>query len=169
MAERVIISPDEVKVDGKVIMMRDSESEFVTRIYREFVGGYPKFYKMDGLSQLGFVAAELLLSGIEDKSEFGVSLVTRCGCLFTDLAFIETVAHNSNFYPSPSLFVYTLPNIVAGEIAIRHGIYGETCVYMANDRDEAEVIFDTVPNGIVGWIDYAGPDDFYCEIFLKHS
>ena len=40
--------------------------------------------------------------------------------------FQETIQHADSYYPSPALFVYTLPNIVTGEIAIRNKYYGET-------------------------------------------
>ncbi len=169
MAEQVKITPREVSVDGKVIATRGEETDFVARVYREMIGGYPKFFKMDGLSRLGVVAAELLLRGIKDKADLAVSLVTCHGCKVTDEAFLATVASDEEFYPSPALFVYTLPNIVAGEIAIRHGIYGETCVYMAANRDEAVNMFGLMPDGVVGWIDYQSPDDFICELFLKQS
>ena len=33
----------------------------LTDIYKSQIGGYPKFYKMDPLARLGFVASELLL------------------------------------------------------------------------------------------------------------
>ena len=169
MVERVTITPDELRVDGKLTMTRCEEPDLIVRIYRELIGGYQKFYKMDGLSRLGFVAAELLLDGVSDKSEMGVSLATRGGCAVTDEAFMATVRNDEEFYPSPALFVYTLPNIVCGEIAIRHGMHGETCVYMVSDSNEAASLTEFMPAGIVGFIDYMSPDNFICELFLKHS
>lgn len=42
----------------------------------------------------------------------------------------ETIRDEENFFPSPAEFVYTLPNIVTGEIAIRNKIFGETMFYV---------------------------------------
>ena len=42
-------------------------------------------------------------------------------------------------FPSPSLFVYTLPNIVAGEIAIRNKYAGETSAFVLEKYDEKAI------------------------------
>ena len=39
----------------------------LTGLYAEKVGNYPKFFKMDTLSKLGFLATELLLEGEADR------------------------------------------------------------------------------------------------------
>ena len=41
----------------------------LTDLYRRYVGDYPKFFKMDGLSKLGFVATEMLLKENQLKLE----------------------------------------------------------------------------------------------------
>jgi len=42
----------------------------------------------------------------------------------------EFIRDRKKYSPSPSVFVYTLPNIMAGEIAIRHKIKGENTVFI---------------------------------------
>ncbi len=78
----------------------------------------PRFSRMDGLSRLGLMAVELL--GVEaagsDRTRIGVCLETRLGSLGTDVRFLET--------RSPSVFTYTLPSTVIGEICIRHRFKG---------------------------------------------
>jgi 3-oxoacyl-[acyl-carrier-protein] synthase-1 len=46
-------------------------------------------------------------------------------------------------FPSPALFVYTLPNTVTGEIAIRNKYAGETSAFVLEKYDE-EAIFALV-------------------------
>ena len=89
----------------------------------KFLGApYPKFFKMDLLSKLGFLTAEILLMDdpIAEKDKTGIFIANSSSSLETDRKFHETMKNPSNYYPSPSLFVYTLPNILMGEISIRH-------------------------------------------------
>ena len=57
----VYITPNEVSIDGKVLSHNENGAAMLTELYRAYVGDYPKFFKMDTLSKLGFVASELLL------------------------------------------------------------------------------------------------------------
>ncbi|MDR0812005.1 MAG: hypothetical protein LBN23_07030 [Paludibacter sp.] len=125
----------------------------ITEFYRSLEVDYPKFFKMDGLSKLGFVAAEMIfaedssLRGNDSAGREDVAIICfNCSSsLEIDTQYQATIQQNDNYFPSPALFVYTLPNIVAGEIAIRHKFFGETSFYVAENFD-AEQIFSTVQN-----------------------
>ena len=43
------------------------------------------------------------------------------------------------FAPCPAVFVYTLPNVVEGEISIRHHIKGENTWFWSDDRTLSDV------------------------------
>ena len=100
---------------------------------------------MDNLSKLGFLAAEHLLEGIDNKENLGIILCTSSSSLETDAAFQETIKDEANFFPSPSVFVYTLPNIVMGEICIRHQIHGENMMFIMNENDR-ECFYENASN-----------------------
>lgn len=55
----VTIRPGATHLNSELISDKD-----ITGLYREFAGDYPKFFKMDALCKLGFIAAELLLRDI---------------------------------------------------------------------------------------------------------
>ena len=100
--------------------------DFLQGAYQFFGCNYPKFHKMDNLGKLGWLAAELLLAGSFDKSAYrpedtGLVFCNKSGSLDTDIKYYDTV----KTIASPALFVYTLPNIVMGEICIRHNFKGE--------------------------------------------
>ena len=114
----------------------------LVELYREHVGDYPKFFKMDPLSRLGLVATEMLLKE-NPRNQFGVLLFNRSGSLADDCAYQETIANPEDRFPSPSLFVYTLPNIVTGEIAIRHKFLMETN-FMVLDAPRANVMAEQI-------------------------
>lgn len=164
------VTPSETLLNGKVI-----SNSSISGLYREFIGDYPKFFKMDSLCKLGFVAADLILKGqiSEQKENAAIILFNRNGSLITDRNYQKTIVDN-NFFPSPALFVYTLANIVTGEIAIRHKIYGESSFYVLPHKDD-EVIDDVVNNAyltsnpsfiLTGWVDYDDDDNYVADIKL---
>ncbi len=109
------------------------------KVYEQAAISYPKFFKMDLLSRVAFLAAELLPAGTAgpDKEKIAVALSTSSGCLDVDKKYNasrETLA-------SPSLFVYTLPNIMLGEICIRHGFKGEQMTTVAEQPDIDWMLF----------------------------
>jgi len=136
--------------------------DFLPAVYRHFEIKYPKFFKMDNLSKLGWLAAEILLkdSVVTDKykeEEIGVVLANASASLDTDIKYYETARDIA----SPALFVYTLPNIVIGEICIRHSIKGENAFFILNEFDAGfiqEYVNNLVSNDIFqccicGWVE----------------
>ncbi len=164
----VRITPEATSLNGEKI----SEAS-ITGLYRQFAGDYPKFFKMDSLCKLGFMGAELLLKDIpaQERENTAVILFNRNGSLITDRNYQKTIA-DDNYYPSPALFVYTLANIVTGEIAIRNKTYGETSFYLL-DRYDAQKIEEIVtsvapssPLVLTGWVDYNSDSDYLAELKL---
>ena len=119
-----------------------STADEVVELYRKEVGDYPKFFKMDPLSRLGFVATEMLLKE-SPKTDYGVLLFNRSSSLADDLAFQSTIQSHTDWFPSPALFVYTLPNIVTGEIAIRNHFQTETN-FMVLDTPHADIMAEQI-------------------------
>ncbi len=147
-------------------------------LYRQEVNDYPKFHKMSALAKLAFLASELLLKDGDARralvpEQSGIVLFTRHSSLEADQAYMATIANEEEYFPSPSIFVYTLPNIAAGEVAIRNGIKGETCTYVTESYDPAlmhtvvqATLADTqLTSLITGWVDYVSPTSF--EAYLK--
>lgn len=118
-------------VNGEVVMRRNtgSEDSWFKQIYKQHELGYPKFYKMDMLSQAGYLASELIKRAspewvqVYGDDEIALVFANASSSAGTDSRFIQS--YEQNGAPSPSLFVYTLPNIVLGEIAILNKWYGE--------------------------------------------
>lgn len=136
--------------------------DFIMKCFKQLQVNYPKFYKMDNLSKLGFLATEALLSARFDKVDFqpdSVALIlsNAHASLDTDINYLKSMKKVA----SPSLFVYTLPNIVAGEICIRHGLKGENAFFIT-DKFDAVLMTEYVsmvmnqPGTkmcIAGWVD----------------
>ena len=147
---------------------------FLLSAYDYFCLNYPKFYKMDKLSKLGWLASEILLkdSFRADKyrpDETGLVMSNANSSLDTDLKYLETVKD----VPSPSVFVYTLPNIMIGEICIRNNFKGENAFFVFDefDADFMQQYVDNLVNNnlvqacIFGWVD-ALEEDYKAVLFL---
>ncbi|WP_217604077.1 hypothetical protein [Chitinophaga sp. GbtcB8] len=136
-------------------------TDFLRKGYDRFSGQYPKFHKMDALSKLGWLAAEVLLrtAPVEDHlpEQVAIVLSNRSASLDTDLRYYNTVKD----IPSPALFVYTLANIVIGEICIRHGFKGEHIFFTTGGFDArqimayAQILLDTgaATACLCGWVE----------------
>ena len=175
---RVMITPEGLTIDGKSQSTTATGKALLTELYRTYVGDYPKFYKMDGLSKLGFLTSELLMKCEQD--ELPTENEQRAVILFNHSASIDTDQHYlasilpGDYYPSPSLFVYTLPNIVTGEIAIRHHLHGETSFYSLASRNEqlmtqiqqAALSDQATTSMITGWIDYEDEAHFCADMYI---
>jgi len=104
-------------------------------LYQQSDISYPKFFKMDILSRVAFLAAEWVLPAALtiDRNTVATVLSTASGCLEVDRKFEESRQRLA----SPALFVYTLPNIMLGEIDIRHGFKGEQMCTISDTADPA--------------------------------
>ena len=138
----VEINAGEVFVNDSVVFS-DKSADFGTFIREAFKSrgeNNMKFYKMDDLCKLGYVAAAWLLDGIEfGEEECGMVLSGKYGCLDTDMKHQQIIDKEGDAASSPAVFVYTLPNVVAGEISIRHHIKGENTWFWSDDRTMSDL------------------------------
>ena len=132
-----------VKVNGtEYFEGAPDEPNFLKALYQKLEMSYPKFFKMDDLSKLGVLGVELLklhnpeISNYLDD-EIGLVFQTSKGCISSDLSHQEKVNKKS---PSPSIFVYTLANIVIGEISIKNKWFGESILFIAEENDTSSTI-----------------------------
>lgn len=196
------ITPEEVILDQRKLWERNQNANekleeqegaghhsLLTSLYKQMIGNYPKFYKMDGLSRLGFVASEILLNAekgetdVERREEEGERLLEERAIIFfnhsssiaSDRNYKESINDKDNYFPSPSIFVYTLPNIVTGEIAIRNHFHGETSFFILPNKDERmmeEILQASCRDAqsksfLTGWIDYEDERHFEADLKIK--
>ena len=174
----VVIDSHSATVDGQQIDCQTSGRQMLVELYKRFVADYPKFYKMDSLCRLGLIASELILKNNELEPQ-AIILFNNSSSAIADRSYWATVSAPDNSFPSPAHFVYTLPNIVTGEIAMRHGLHVETSFYILPERDE-RLIDDIVKSicmeedfrsAIIGWIDYTDDEHYIADLKLlsKHN
>ena len=164
----VTIKENKIFKNGILFFETDSSyslKDFLKAAWKNLKVKYPKFYKMDEISKLGMLAAEILLMDEPYKSfaeeEIGVVLSNAHSTLITDRNHWNTVKENNNFYPSPAVFVYTLPNIMIGEICIKHKLKGENAFFISEGYDEAMIRHhinllmaqNKIRAAIGGWVD----------------
>ena len=162
--------------NGETVFTSDEANiaSFLVEIYKHFELNYTRFYKMDSLSKLGWLASELLLKDNFDKdkyspAEVGIVFANANSSLDSDVKYMASVSD----IPSPALFVYTLPNIMIGEISIRNQFKGEAAFFVFESFDAGfiEQYVNNLFNNdifkvcICGWVDVLG-NDYKTVLFL---
>ncbi len=165
-----IIRFNKVFINDKIDYIKDNYAgfpDFVRSVYRNYKINYPKFFKMDNLSKLGFITSELLLKQENllskyKNDEIGIIISNSGSSIDTDIKYYNTIKDKSNYFPSPSVFVYTLPNIMIGEICIRNKIMGESTFFISEKFNPdflfnyINILFKTskIKSCISGWVEY---------------
>ena len=138
----VLVESSRILLNDKEVYSSDSGDfqDFIRSAFKTVCAPNMKFYKMDSLSKLGYVASEVLLDGIEyGEEDCGLILSGVYGSLDTDIRHQQIIDTETDASASPAVFVYTLPNVVEGEISIRHHIKGENTWFWSDDRTLSDV------------------------------
>jgi hypothetical protein len=163
----VCINGEKINIDNKSV---DFPS-FLVNLYRQMNLNYPKFFKMDNLCKLGILATEMVIpNGPEfdnyEKEKVAIFLSNNSSSVETDRNHINTISDKNQYFPSPAVFVYTLPNIIIGEIAIKHKFTGENAFFVTEKFDEnlmytyVSSVFQNnhTTSAICGWVNVDGND-----------
>ncbi len=126
---------------------------FSKEAHQHFKINYLKFFKMDNLSKLAFLGAELIFQDKKLIDNYAPEEIAVCFCssassLDTDRKHADSIRDRANYFPSPSVFVYTLPNIMLGEICIRNNFKGENACFI---QEVFEPEFSS--NLVASWMD----------------
>jgi hypothetical protein len=153
-------------VNGLLLANYDASSAdgWLKQLYKISNLTYPKFYKMDMLAQAGYIASEFLKAGHSERlsryADDGIAMVfaNRYSSAESDARFQKS--YEVQHTPSPAMFVYTLPNIVLGEIAIANKWYGENMFAVLPKFDPdfyvryAEMLMSSGSDAVLaGWLD----------------
>lgn len=161
------ITNNKVIINGKELAISHSDSSWLCDIYHALNISYPKFFKMDNLAKSGFLGAEAVLQSLEfDKSTLKENIAVVCcnrsSSLDDDTAYQKNIQDQNNYYPSPAVFVYTLANIVTGEISIRNKTMGESAFYVMEQFSpekfhsfvQGAFTDETIDACLCGWVEY---------------
>ncbi len=173
--QKLIIEDGAVTKNNEVVFTTDEKSvqPFLKALYRHLELKYSKFFKMDFLSKLGYLSSEILLADLDlqpETDDMAIVLANQSSSLQTDVAYQASIAD----MPSPSVFVYTLPNIVIGEISIRHKIHGEHMFFIQDEYNEKELLdyvdslFQSTDTkyAMVGWLEVGVDESYKAELSL---
>jgi len=176
-----VIRNGEAVCNGKQLLKNISEGRdaFLKELYKILNCDYPKFYKMDDLSKLAFITSEALLKDKKlpyDPDEIALVFSNASASLDTDIHYYDSVSDKANYFPSPAVFVYTLPNIMVGEICIRNKFTGENAFFIS-EKFDAKLLASYTENifssgkakcVIAGWVEI-NDKDWESSLFLIES
>ncbi len=125
-----------------------------------------KFYKMDNMSKAGVVATASLLRDINieeggSRFDYGFFIANSSSSLDTDIRHQNEILTKGDTNVSPAIFVYTLPNILMGESAIRFKFQGENTFFVTTPQRRGEIMEElmllagdsSLKLAIIGWCD----------------
>ena len=142
-----------------------SFAEFIRNEFKSFGESNMKFYKMSDMSKALYVAVSHLLNieGFDETepSRRAIVLANKSASLDADIIHQEIINKHLPEGASPAAFMYTLANVAAGEMCIRHKIQGDNTFFIENEdsglsyqyakslieRDRADAV-------ICGWCEY---------------
>jgi len=179
------ITKNKVESSGKPIFIGEGNptfTEFIKAAFKSLNQSYPKFYKMDNLSKLAFVGAEALLNGVDllakyNKEDIALVFLNRASTINIDREHQLSIDSRENYFPSPAMFVYTLPNIMLGEICIKQKFFGENLL-LISEKFDAELLYrqtmqllnrNKAKAVIAGWADVDGDDYSACLMLVEHN
>ncbi|MCQ2217196.1 MAG: beta-ACP synthase [Paludibacteraceae bacterium] len=176
-----VVSGKKIEVDGKVVFDGSSAEDYATFIRSAFKAisePYMKFSKMDDLCKLGVTAVEYLLQNDDlhsryKEEEVSMLLANRFSSLETDCNHQRIIDDREFYQPSPAVFVYTLANIVMGEICIRRKFKGENLFIIDSELNKERMLelasfsltTGTAKAVITGWVDFFG-EEYSAHIYL---
>ncbi|MCD4682544.1 MAG: hypothetical protein K8R86_04590 [Bacteroidales bacterium] len=157
------------------------DGKYFKQVYKQLNKPYAKFYKMDRLCKLAYLNAEFLLEKIDLKKykpdEVALVFSNAFSSINIDIKHNESIIDRNNYFPEPATFVYTLPNIMLGELSIRHQIRGENIFFVTEKFDYEFIVWytlDLLNNSrhkacIIGRIDYTDKDLFSSMFFVEQG
>lgn len=173
------IVTDEGQFDFPVVA---DDAKFLKGIYKELKIDYPKFYKMDRLCKLAFLTAEYLFKDSDlleayKPEEVAMIFSNANSSMDVDIKHNASIGDRGSYFPKPALFVYTLPNIMLGELSIRHLLRGENIFFVSEKFDSKFIIdytvdlLDTTRHKacIIGWVDYMEQDFESAMFFVEKA
>ena len=152
------IKNNSVFVNGTLVFSADTNlniTEFLSEAYKKLSISYPKYHKMDTLCKLGFLCAEFAIQNTpfleaNNLDSIGIVLSNSSSSLQTDILHQNSISNKEAYFPSPAIFFFFLPNIIIGEIAIKHKITGENAFFVS-EKFDSELITN------------------YCEMLLQNN
>ena len=140
-------------------------AEFIRAEFKSFGRSDMKFYKMSDMCKALYVAVERLLEvesfGSVEPTRRAIVLANRSASLDADVVHQHILNKHLPEGASPAAFVYTLANVAAGEMCIRHKIQGDNTFFVEpndsglTERYARSLIARNRADAVVcGWCEY---------------
>ena len=120
------IKNNSVSVNGTTVFSSEKNAtlpEFLAEAYKSMGISYPKFHKMDLQCKLGFLCTEFALQNTafiseNDLSKTAIVISNSASSLQTDKLHQHSINDKTNYFPSPAVFVYTLPILLLANLLL---------------------------------------------------
>ena len=118
----------------------------------------------------------LLVKDSCPKATFDVPTVfsNKASSLDTDRKHQESIQNKESYYPSPAVFVYTLPNICIGEISIKYKLYSENSFFIFDNFNATHLLSysnsllsnNKAEQVLCGWVEFDDANNYEAFLYL---
>lgn len=140
-------------------------AEFIRSEFKAFGQSNMKFYKMSNMSKALYVAVENLLTQASmddiEPTRRAIILANKVSSLDADVEHQLILNQKLAEGASPAAFVYTLANVAAGEMCIRHKIQGDNTFFIEDknvgfvEEYSRRIVENNRADAVIyGWCDY---------------
>jgi hypothetical protein len=102
------------------------------------------------------------VASTDEENDIALVFSNKSSSLDTDVKYQDSIASKEEYFPSPAVFVYTLPNICIGEVSIKHNLKSENAFFVFDElpsefiKNYAEVLLETqkAEKVLCGWVEF---------------
>lgn len=110
--------------------------------YADVLGGGGDLRRMSRLVKMGMYASQQCMNNSENKSFDSIVVGTGLGGVECSEKFLSGLLEGEQNTQSPTPFIQSLPNSIAGQIALKHSCYGYVMTYVHRGFSFETALFD---------------------------
>jgi hypothetical protein len=113
------IKNNTISLNGSMVYSNENMEflEFIKAAYKSLDTNYPKLFKNENINH-------------DKDNDIAVVFSNKSSSIDTDRKHQKSIENKDDYYPSPAIFVYTLPNICIGEISIKYKLFSENSFFI---------------------------------------
>jgi 3-oxoacyl-[acyl-carrier-protein] synthase II len=110
--------------------------------YADILGGGGDLRRMSRLVKMGMYASQKCINNSENKSFESIVVGTGLGGVECSEKFLSGLIDGEQNIQSPTPFIQSLPNSIAGQIALKHSCYGYVMTYVHRGFSFETALYD---------------------------
>jgi 3-oxoacyl-[acyl-carrier-protein] synthase II len=129
--------------------------------YSSFIDSSSEIRRMSGCMKNGMVSSTIALTDNQNDNIEAIIVGTGMGCIYFSEKFLKSIIENNEEFLTPTPFIQSTHNAVAGQLAIKFGCKGYNFTYVDSASSFLSALFDgmlqiqngEISNALIGGVD----------------